>query len=98
MATYKPFKIKLSNGTASGMYLLANEDEIKFDKDGNTKPPSGRAYKIQIEVEAIYDNQRKRGKKSFSIPLGTSIIKAVQSLQGKKNGMINELVNNMNIV
>ena len=93
MATYKPFKIKLSNGTASGMYLLANEDEIKFDKDGNTKTPSGRAYKIQIEVEAIYNNQRKRGKKSFSIPLGTSIIKAVQSLQGKKNEMINALKN-----
>ena len=43
MATYKPFKIKLSNGTASGMYLLANKDEIKLDKDGNTKAPSGRA-------------------------------------------------------
>ena len=65
MADYKPYKIKLSNGTASGMYLIASEDEIKFDKDGNTKAPSGRTYKIQIEVEAIYNNQRKRGKKSF---------------------------------
>ena len=37
MADYKPYKIKLSNGTASGMYLIASEDEIKFDKDGNTK-------------------------------------------------------------
>ena len=91
MADYKPYKIKLSNGTASGMYLIASEDEIKFDKDGNTKAPSGRTYKIQIEVEAIYNNQRKRGKKSFSVPLGTSIIKAVQSLQGKKNEMINAL-------
>ncbi|KAB7890184.1 tyrosine-type recombinase/integrase [Poseidonibacter ostreae] len=91
MGTYKPFKIKLSNNTASGMYLLTNEDEIKYDKDGNTRPPKGRAYKIQIEVEAIYNNSRKRGKKSYSVPLGTSIIKAVQSLQGKKNEMINAL-------
>jgi integrase len=93
MVTYKPFKIKLSNGTASGMYLLANEDEIKFDKYGNTKAPVGRAYKIQIEVEAIYNNQRKRGKKSYSVPSGTSIVKAVQSLQGKKNEMIDTLKN-----
>ncbi|MDX4060346.1 tyrosine-type recombinase/integrase [Aliarcobacter skirrowii] len=91
MGTYKPCKIKLSNGTASGMYLLLNENEIRFDKDGNSKAPSGRAYKIQIEVEAVYKNRRKRGKKSFSIPAGTSIIKAVQSLQGKKNEMINTL-------
>ena len=69
MATYKPFKIKLSNGTASGMYLLANEDEIKLDKDGNTKPPSGRAYKIQIEVEAIYNNQRKTLKSKYIEPI-----------------------------
>ena len=91
MAIYKPYKIKLSNGTASGMYLLATDEEIKYDKDRNTKSPSGRAYKIQIEVEAIYNNRRKRGKKSFNIPLGTSIVKAVQSLQGKKNEMINLL-------
>ncbi len=91
MAVYTPYKIKLSNGTASGMYLMADENEITYDKDGNTKPPKGRAYKIQIEVEAIYDNQRKRGKKSYSVPAGTSIIKAVQSLQGKKNQMINTL-------
>ena len=93
MAIYKSYKIKLSNGTASGMYLLATDEEIKYDKDGNTKSPSGRAYKIQIEVEAIYNNRRKRGKKSFNIPLGTSIVKAVQSLQGKKNEMINTLKN-----
>ncbi len=91
MGIYKPFKIKLSNGTASGMYLLASEDEIKFDKDENSKSPTGRAYRIQIEVEAIYKNRRKRGKKSFSIPAGTSMVKAVQSLQGKKNEMINTL-------
>lgn len=91
MATVKPYKIKLTNGTASGMYLMADEDEINYDKDGNTKPPKGRAYKIQIEVEAIYNNQRKRGKKSYSVPQGTSIIKAVQSLQGKRNTMISTL-------
>ena len=91
MGVYKAFKIKLSNGTASGMYLLANEDEIKFDKDGNSRSPTGRAYKIQIEVEAVYRNRRKRGKKTFSIPAGTSIVKAVQFLQGKKNEMINTL-------
>ena len=84
MGNYKPFKIKLSNGTATGMYLLASEDEVKYDKAGNTKPPRGRSYRIQIEVEAVYNNRRKRGKKSFSIPQGTSMIKAVQSLQGKK--------------
>ena len=48
MATYKPFKIKLSNGTASGMYLLANEDEIKFDKDGiATDSFDNSKYKIE---------------------------------------------------
>uniref|UniRef100_UPI0040486436 tyrosine-type recombinase/integrase n=1 Tax=Aliarcobacter sp. TaxID=2321116 RepID=UPI0040486436 len=93
MGLYKPYKIKLSNGTASGMYLMADENEITYDKYGNTKPPKGRAYKIQIEVETIYNNQRKRGKKSYSVPAGTSIIKAVQSLQGKKNEMINALKN-----
>jgi integrase len=91
MNTYKPYKIKLNNGTATGMYLLANEDEIKYDKTGNTKPPRSRSYRIQIEVEAVYNNKRKRGKKSFSIPQGTSMIKAVQSLQGKKNDMISTL-------
>jgi integrase len=91
MGRYKPFKIKLSNGTAGGMYLLAEESEIKDDKFGNTKAPTKRAYKIQIEVEVIFEGKRKRGKKSFSIPSGTSIIKAVQSLQGKKNEMIETL-------
>ena len=32
MATYKPFKIKLSNGTASGMYLFAKKNEINLIK------------------------------------------------------------------
>lgn len=91
MGTYRPFKIQLSSGLASGMYLLASEDEIKYDSAGNTKAPSKRSYKIQIEVEAIYNNSRKRGKKSFNVPKGTSMTKAVQSLQGKKYEMINTL-------
>ncbi|MDD2358542.1 MAG: tyrosine-type recombinase/integrase [Thiovulaceae bacterium] len=89
----KPIKIKLSNNTASGMYILLTDDEIKKQTGSETKPPN-RIYKIQIAVEAIYNNQRCRGKKSFSIPKGTSIVKAVASLQGKKDAMIQALKQN----
>jgi len=77
-------KINLKNGTATGMYLFAEQNEIKLDKFGNTQAPTGRAYKIQVEVEAICNNKRCRGKKSYSIPSGTSMVSAVQSLIGKK--------------
>ena len=65
------------------MYLLANEDEIKFDKDGNTKPPSGRAYKIQIEVEAIYTTKEKKGK-IFLCSIRYIYNKSCSITQGKK--------------
>ncbi len=69
------------------MYLLAQEDEIKLDKADNTKAPN-RNYKIQIEVEAIYNNKRCRGKKIFSIPKGTSMVKACLSMIGNRITMI----------
>jgi|GEM_PF-3949393 len=84
---YKPFKIKLSKGDSKGMYLLANQDEIKLDKADNTKAPN-RIYKIQIEVEAIYNNKRCRGKKIFSVPKGTSMVKACLSMISNRINMI----------
>lgn len=84
---YKLFKIKLSKGDSKGMYLLANKDEIKLDKADNTKAPN-RAYKIQIEVEAIYNNKRCRGKKTFSVPKGTSMVKACLSMISNRINMI----------
>ena len=82
----KPIKIKLNNNSASGMYILLEDDEIKYTKDGETKPPN-RAYKIQIEVEASYNNKRCRGKKTFTVAKRTSIITAVDNLLGKRNEM-----------
>jgi hypothetical protein len=87
---YKPYKIQLSTGDSKGMYLLANEDEIKLDKAGNTKAPN-RSYKIQIEVEAIYKNKRCRGKKSFIIQKGTSMVKACLSMISKRINMLETL-------
>ncbi len=84
-------KINLKNGTAIGMYLFAEQNELKIDRFGNTQAPTGRAYKIQIEVEAIHNNKRCRGKRSYSIPSGTSMVSAVQSLLGKKNDLKNTL-------
>ncbi len=82
----KPVKIKLNNNTASGMYILLDKSEINYTKDSETKPPN-RSYSIQIEVEQMYNDKRCRGKRLFNIPKGTSIIKAVGSLLGKKDEM-----------
>ena len=86
----KPIKIKLNNGTASGMYILIASDEEKYTKQNETKPPN-RNYKIQVAVEVMYNHKRCRGKKLFNVPKGTSIVKAVSSLLGKKDEMISIL-------
>jgi len=86
----KPIKIKLNNGTASGMYILLTQEEERYTKTNETKAPN-RDYKIQVAVEVIYNNKRCRGKKTFNIPKGTSIVKAVSSLLGKKDQMISTL-------
>jgi site-specific recombinase XerD len=86
----KPVKIKLNNNLAAGMYILLKPDEIKYTKDDETKPPN-RTYKIEIAVEVVVKNKRCRGKQSFNIPKGTSIVKAVSSLLGKKDQMIKTL-------
>lgn len=86
----KPIKIKLNNGTAKGMYILLDQDEIKYTKENETKPPN-RKYTIQIAVEAMYNHKRCRGKKNYSIPKGTAIIKAVQGLLGNRAILINTL-------
>jgi len=86
LSEHKPVKIKLNNGSASGMYILLKASEIRYSKDNETKPPN-RIYTIQIAVEAIYNNKRCRGKQSFKIPKGTSISKAVSSLLGKREGI-----------
>lgn len=86
-ATLKPIKIQIKNNTASGMYILLESHEIRYTKDNETKPPN-RKYNIEVAVEVIHDNKRCRGKKTFSIARGTSIIKAVESLQVKKQEMI----------
>lgn len=87
---HKPVKIKLNNGTASGMYILINDNEIKYTKDNETKPPN-RSYKIEVAVEAMHNHKRTRGKETFTIAKGTSIAKAVGSLLGKREGMKNTL-------
>ena len=86
----KSIKIKLNNGTASGMYILLASDEEKYTKQNETKPPN-RNYKIQVAVEVMYNHKRCRGKKLFNVPKGTSIVKAVSSLLGKKDEMISTL-------
>lgn len=85
----KPVKIKLSDGDkrAQGMYILLKDDEIKFNSQGITQPPN-RKYKIEIAVEAMFKNERCRGKKTFKIAMGTSIVKAVESLIPNKNQLI----------
>lgn len=87
---YKPVKIKLNNGTASGMYILVNDNEIKYTKENETKPPN-RSYKIEVAVEAMNHHKRARGKETFTIAKGTSIAKAVGSLLGKREEMKNTL-------
>ena len=88
----KPVKIRLSQGDlrAQGMYILLEEDEEKYTKNGITSPPN-RIYKIEIAVETVVNNKRCRGKRSFNIPKGTSITKAIESLLGKKDEMIKTL-------
>lgn len=88
----KPFKIRLTDGDlrAQGMYVLLEENEEKYTKTGITSPPN-RIYKIEIAVETIYNNKRCRGKRSFNIPKGTSITKAIESLLGKKDELIKTL-------
>jgi hypothetical protein len=88
----KPVKIRLTEGDlrAQGMYILLEENEEKYTKTGITSPPN-RIYKIEIAVETIYNNKRCRGKRSFNIPKGTSITKAIESLLGKKDELIKTL-------
>ena len=88
----KPVKIRLSQGDlrAQGMYILLEEDEEKYTKTGITSPPN-RIYKIEIAVETVVNNKRCRGKRSFNIPKGTSITKAIESLLGKKDELIKTL-------
>jgi integrase len=88
----KPVKIRLSQGDlrAQGMYILLEEDEEKYTKNGITSPPN-RTYKIEIAVETVVNNKRCRGKRSFNIPKGTSITKAIESLLGKKDELIKTL-------
>ena len=88
----KPVKIRLSQGDlrAQGMYILLEEDEEKYTKNGITSPPN-RIYKIEIAVETVVNNKRCRGKRSFNIPKGTSITKAIESLLGKKDELIKTL-------
>jgi len=88
----KPVKIRLSLGDlrAQGMYILLEEDEEKYTKNGITSPPN-RTYKIEIAVETVVNNKRCRGKRSFNIPKGTSITKAIESLLGKKDELIKTL-------
>lgn len=85
----RPVKIRLSHGDlrAQGMYILLEEDEEKYTKNGITSPPN-RTYKIEIAVETVVNNKRCRGKRSFNIPKGTSITKAIESLLGKKDELI----------
>lgn len=88
----KPVKIRLSQGDlrAQGMYILLEEDEEKYTKNGITSPPN-RTYKIEIAVETVVNNKRCRGKRSFNIPKGTSITKSIESLLGKKDELIKTL-------
>ena len=88
----KPVKIRLSQGDlrAQGMYILLDADEEKYTKNGITSPPN-RTYKIEIAVETVVNNKRCRGKRSFNIPKGTSITKAIESLLGKKDELIKTL-------
>ena len=88
----KPVKIRLSQGDlrAQGMYILLEENEEKYTKNGITSPPN-RTYKIEIAVETVVNNKRCRGKRSFNIPKGTSITKAIESLLGKKDELIKTL-------
>jgi len=90
VSEYKPVKIKLNNGTASGMYILINHNEINYTKDSETKPPN-RSYKIEVAVEAMHNHKRARGKETFTIAKGTSIAKAVGSLLGKREEIKNTL-------
>ena len=88
----KPFKIKLEPGDkrAQGMYVLLKPSEEKYTAKGVTATPN-RSYKIEIAVEAIYNNQRCRGKKVFNITKGTSIVRAVESMISKRNEIFNTL-------
>ncbi|WP_373002006.1 tyrosine-type recombinase/integrase [Sulfurimonas sp.] len=87
---HKPVKVKLNNKTASGMYILISNDEIRYTKENETKPPN-RNYKIEVAVEVMYNHKRARGKETFNIRKGTSIAKAVRSLLGKREDMKNTL-------
>jgi hypothetical protein len=61
----KPIKIKLNNGTASGMYILLTSEEERYTKTNETKAPN-RDYKIQVAIEVTHMNKRCRGKKTFN--------------------------------
>ncbi|KAB7892314.1 tyrosine-type recombinase/integrase [Poseidonibacter ostreae] len=88
----KPYKIKLAAGDkrSQGMYLLLEPKEVKYTSKGITAPPN-RTYQIQVAVEVMYNNKRCRGKRTFNIPKGTSITKAVESIIPKKSNMIEAL-------
>lgn len=88
----KSVKIKLSKGDrrSQGMYILLDDSEIKYTKQGITSPPN-RIYQIEIAIEAMVNNKRCRGKRNFNIPKGTSITKAIESLQSKKESLLKTL-------
>ncbi len=69
------------------MYILLTSDEEKYTKQNETKPPN-RNYKIHVAVEVMHNHKRCRGKKLFNVAKGTSLVKAVSSLLGKKDEMI----------
>ncbi len=86
VSEHNPVKIKLNNNLAGGMYILLKDDEVRYTKENETRPPN-RIYRIEIAVEAVHNNKRCRGKQSFQIPKGTSISKAVSSLLGNREEM-----------
>lgn len=85
----KPSKIKLKVGDTQGMYILLNDNELLNKREYTTAP--SRDYKIQIAVEAMYNNKRCRGKKIYPIKKGISITKAIKSLFVKRQAMIDTL-------
>jgi integrase len=86
----KSIKVKLNNGKAGGIYILLKADEVAATKSGETKVPS-RDYKLEVTAEVVYNNMRCRGKFTTNIPKGTSLTKAVDGLQGRKQDMIDTL-------
>ena len=91
VSEHKSVKIKLNNKTASGMYILISNDEIKYTKDNETKTPN-RNYKIQVAVEVMYNHKRARGKETFNIRTGADLHRRA-TLYAKDHGVqLNKVV------